>query len=160
MPSPDRLEFCQSIRGVTTKSGGNVEFLGRMLVPPTLYQNIQDVPILIHRPPQIIPFTVDGEKDLVQVPLVTWLGSSMTELIGICLAKLAAPLPDGFVRHDHPADEQEFFHVAVAETEAEVQPDAMADDLSREAVILVSAGRECACAMSIAHRTGVGQTAQ
>jgi hypothetical protein len=82
------------------------------------------------------------------------------ELISILLPKLATPLPDGFIRHDHPADEQEFFHVTVAQTEAVIQPDAMADDLSREAVILVSAGRERAHTMSIAHQTGVGQAAQ
>jgi hypothetical protein len=40
--------------------------------------------------------------------------------IGIRLAELAAPLPDGFRRHDHAAHDQPFFHVAVAEREAAV----------------------------------------
>ena len=85
-------------------------------------------------------FLVDREKHLVQVPLVARPGPSMPELIGIGLPELQAPLPDGFIGHDHPTGEQEFFDIAVAETEAEVQPDAIADDLSREAVVFVWVG--------------------
>lgn len=46
------------------------EFLGRVLVPPALHENIQDVAVLIHRPPQIVTFAVNSEKDLIQMPLV------------------------------------------------------------------------------------------
>src|SRR5882724_692334 len=46
------------------------ELLGGVLVPPTLYENIQDVAVLIHGTPQIVAFTVDREKNLIQVPLV------------------------------------------------------------------------------------------
>jgi hypothetical protein len=74
------------------------EFLGGILVPPPLHQDIKDVPFLVHRPPEIVAFTTDREKDLVQVPLVAGLGPSMPELIGIGLAELAAPLPDGLSR--------------------------------------------------------------
>jgi hypothetical protein len=62
----------------------------------------------------------------------------MAEFIRIGLAEVAAPLPNRFVRHQDPAGEQEFFPIAVAEAEAEIQPHAMADDLCREAVILIA----------------------
>jgi hypothetical protein len=42
--------------------------------------------------------------------------------------------------HDNPAGEEELFHIAVAETEAEVQPDAVADDLGRKSVIFIGGG--------------------
>jgi hypothetical protein len=65
-----------------------------------------------------------------------------------------------FVGYEDPAGESRRFDIAIARTEAAIQPNLRAAELSREAVILVSAGRECAHAMSIAHQTGVGQAAQ
>lgn len=47
------------------------------------------------------------------------------ELIGVLLAKFPTPLSG-----------EEFLHVAVAETESKIEPDAMADDLGWEAVML------------------------
>ena len=47
-----------------------------LLVPPTLYQDIKDVPFLIHRPPEIVAFPTDREKDLVQVPLIAEPGAA------------------------------------------------------------------------------------
>jgi hypothetical protein len=116
------------------------EFLGRVLVAPALYKNIQDVPSLIHRPPQIITLTVECERDFIQVPLVTWPGASMAELIGIFLAKLAAPLPDRLVGHRDAAGKQELFHVPITEAETEIQPDRVPDNLGREAVVLTAVG--------------------
>ena len=81
-------------------------------------------------------------------------------MIGVLLAKRAAPLPDRFIGHDDAAGEQQLFDVAVAETEAEVQPNAMADDLSWKAVMLVSISRWCAHEASIAHRARATQVAQ
>jgi hypothetical protein len=88
-----------------------------------LRENIQDVAVLIHRSPQVVTCIIDGEKDLIEVPFVTWPRAPMPEFIRIGWAELAAPLPDGFIGHSDPTDEQELFHIAVAETGAEVQPD-------------------------------------
>jgi hypothetical protein len=41
------------------------ELSGSVLVPPTLHQNIEDVPFLIHRPPQLESFAANGEKYLI-----------------------------------------------------------------------------------------------
>jgi hypothetical protein len=82
----------------------------------------------------------------------------MPEFIRIGLTELAAPLPDGFIGHDNPSGEQEFFDIAVAETEAEVQPDAVADDLGWETVILVAVvGSWCLHAASMPHLTAARQ---
>ena len=56
--------------------------------------------------------------------------------------------------------EQQLFHIAVAETEAEVQPNAMGDDPSWEAVVLVSMSQWCAHEASIAHRARATQVTQ
>jgi hypothetical protein len=62
------------------------------------------------------------------------------QLIGIILPKLETPLADGLMGHVDAALEQEFLHVAVAQREAIIQPDAMADDLPGEAVVFVAFG--------------------
>ena len=108
-----------------------------MLVATALHENIEDIAILIHRPPEVMALAMYREEYLVQVPLVAWLGSPATPLIGVCLAKLPAPLADGFIGHDGATDEQKFFYITVAEREAEIQPDGVADDLPRKPMMFV-----------------------
>jgi hypothetical protein len=105
-----------------------------------LDENIQDVAILVDRLPQVMPLTVNGEKHLIEVPLVTWSRPPMPEFIRIGLTELAAPLPDGFIGHDNPTGEQEFFDIPVAEAEAEIQPHRVADDFRWKPVVLVGRG--------------------
>jgi hypothetical protein len=50
------------------------------------------------------------------------------------LAEFPTPFADRFVGDDHAADEQQFFHVTMAERKAEIQPDSMANDLTRKAM--------------------------
>src|ERR687887_2921221 len=85
-------------------------------------------------------FTIDGEKHLIQVPLVPWLGASMLQLIGVVLPKFPTPLADGFMSDVDPAFEQQFLHSAIAQGEAVVEPDPMADDLAGKAVMFVALG--------------------
>jgi hypothetical protein len=93
------------------------KLLRALCISTALDENIQDVAILVDSPPQVMPLTVNGEKHLIEVPLVTWSGPPMPEFIRIGLTELAAPLPDGFIGHDHPAGEQEFFDIPIAEAE-------------------------------------------
>jgi hypothetical protein len=120
----------------------------------TLHQNIEDVPLLIHGPLEVVPPTMNREQDLIQMPLITWPGTSTAQLIGVLLAKLATPFPDRLVGHDHATDEQKLLYISVTEAEPVVQPHAMANDLSREAVVLISMSQWCAHDASIAHHAG------
>jgi hypothetical protein len=74
------------------------KLLRRLLVAPTLHQDVEDVVLLLDSTPQVMPFTIDRQKHLSQVPLVTWLGSSVLQPIRIILPKLQTPLADGFMR--------------------------------------------------------------
>jgi hypothetical protein len=136
------------------------ELLGGGLVPPPLHQDVQDIPLLIHGPPEIMALPIEREEDFIQMPLVASPGPSMPEPIRIGLAEFAAPLADGLIGHDNPTGEQEFFHIAVAQAEAEVQPDTMADDLGWKAMVLVLISRWWAHEASIAYQAGTGQAAQ
>jgi hypothetical protein len=97
--------------------------------------------VLIYGPPQIIAFIVDGQKRLVQMALVAWPGASSGESIGILLAKFSSPIAHGFVRHDDAALGHHLLDVPIAQAEAEIEPDTMADNLRREAVAFVEMRR-------------------
>jgi hypothetical protein len=46
------------------------KLLRRLFVASALHQNIQDIIVLIHRPPQVMAFAMDRQKNLVQMPFV------------------------------------------------------------------------------------------
>src|SRR5499427_4131186 len=85
-------------------------------------------------------FAMNRQKHLVQIPLVSWLGASTLQSIGIVLAKLQTPLADGFMGDVDTAFEQQLLHVTIAQREAVIEPDPMADDLAGKAVIFVALG--------------------
>jgi hypothetical protein len=99
--------------------------------------NIQDVAVLIDRPPQIVTFAVDGEEDLIQMPLIARPGPSAPQLIGVGLPEFPAPIAHSFVRQQNAAFCQELFDITVAQAKANIQPHAVADDLCWEAMALI-----------------------
>jgi hypothetical protein len=115
---------------------------------------------LIDGAPEILACPNDRQKDLIEMPFVAGSRPSASQLSGILLAELHAPLANGFIRDADSSGEQQFFDVAKAQAEAEIQPDSMADDLGGEAVVLVTVRRWCAHATSMAHQAGAGQAAQ
>jgi len=110
----------------------------RVCVPPALHQDIQHVAVLIDGSPQIRPFPIDGEKDLIQVPLVPTPRATAAEFVRVRLPKLQAPLAHGFVGHDDSALCQKLFDIAKTEREAEIQPNCVADNFRWEAKALVA----------------------
>src|SRR6516165_1885235 len=70
-------------------------------------------------------------------------GKAATDLIGEPLAELARPLPHGFMADDDATRGQQLLHHAQPEREAEIEPDGMADDLSREAIPGVAGASRC-----------------
>jgi len=116
------------------------EFLRGLLVPSALHQDIQDISVLIYRPPEIMPLAFDRQKHLIHMPLVTGPRTAATELIRIRLAKFATPFANGLIGHDDSAFKQDLFDITEAQTEPEVQPDGVADDFHGKAVILIVRG--------------------
>ena len=82
------------------------ELLRGSLVPLTLYEDIEDIVVLIHRAPEVVPFAMNGQKDLVQVPFVARARPSAPQPIGVVLATLPTPLADGFMGHRDTAFQQ------------------------------------------------------
>jgi hypothetical protein len=117
------------------------ELRGGCFVAATLDQNIEDMAILIDRPPQIVPPPLNREKGLIQMPRIARPGTSAAQLIGVSLAERAASFPDRLVGHRDAAGKQQCFHIAVTEAEPVVEPHTMADHLCGKAVMYVAVGQ-------------------
>jgi hypothetical protein len=116
------------------------ELLGSFLIPTTLPQEIKHVPVLINGSPPIVILALDRQKHLIPVPFIAGPRTATMELSGIVLAKLAPPFADGFIRDDHAAFKQQFFDIPEAQAETKVEPDGVANDLDRKAVVLIARG--------------------
>src|SRR5262249_25771439 len=109
------------------------ELLRPLFIAPALDQNVEDVVVLVDSAPQVMAFAMNRQKHLVQIPLVSWLGTSTLQSIGIVLAKLQTPLADGFMGDVDTAFEQQLLHVTVTQREAIIEPDPMTDNLAGKA---------------------------
>jgi hypothetical protein len=50
--------------------------LRRLLVAPPLHEHIKHIAVLIDSTLQIMPLTLNGQEDFIEVPLVPWSGAS------------------------------------------------------------------------------------
>src|SRR6266487_9146 len=114
---------------------------GCMLVTSALYQDIQHVAVLIHRPPQVVLLATNREYDLVQMPFVPTARTAVAQFIGVGLSKLQAPLMDGFIREDDTALGHQLFDISITEGETEIQPHTVADNFRRETEAFVIGSR-------------------
>src|SRR5438128_9208643 len=73
------------------------ELLCRSLISAALDRDIEYVAVLIHCPLQIVIFTLDRQKHFIHMPFVAGSGAATTKLMGIRLAKLAAPLANRLI---------------------------------------------------------------
>ena len=84
--------------------GGTVQALwSRLLLArrsrTRLHEDVDDVAILIDGTPEIVPLSLDGDEDLVQVPCVAQPALSTLEPASVFRTELDAPKPDRFVEH-------------------------------------------------------------
>jgi hypothetical protein len=131
-----------------------------VLVPPALPQDIEDVPLLSHGAPAIVPLPTNRAQGRIQMPLIARPGTSTAQLMGVLRAKLATPLPDRLVGHHDAAGKQELFHVPLPEANPDIQPDRVTDKLGAEAVVLLALDRWWVHAASMPHRAEPVQAAQ
>ena len=106
----------------------------RTPVPTRLDEEIDQVTVLIHRAPQILPLAVDRDEHFVQEPRIAESTLSALQPPGVIGAELPAPLPNGFVRHDEASLGQEILDIPEAQAVSVIQPDGVADDVRRKAM--------------------------
>ena len=103
-----------------------------------LNQDVEHNPILVDSAPEVVLNTRDPDENVIHVPFVAWPRPSATHAIGERRGKLPAPAPDRLVVDNDAALSQNQLNIPQTEAEDVVQPDAVADNLSGEAVSIAS----------------------
>src|SRR3984885_5113925 len=117
------------------------EPLGRFATAPALHEDIEHIPILIHRAPEIVQLAANADEHLVHEPLVARLGSAPLQSFGEQPPETDAPVADGFVADHDTVSSQDHLDVAQAQAEAVIEPDSMLDDRGWKAEAKVGIGR-------------------
>ena len=98
----------QSLEQFTEKS---LRCLG---VTTPLNQNIQNVAILVHSPPQVMLLAFDPNENLIKVPSVTRSTRPGLAPLGVLMAKTKTPLADRLVGDVDSPTHQYFFNIPEA----------------------------------------------
>lgn len=114
---------------------------GRLGIAPSLHDLVEDIAVLIDRPPQSVLRAADGDDDLAKVSDVAQPRSLALQSTGIIGSKLHRPTLHGFIGDDDTALHQHFLHQAQAQRKAKVKPQRMGDDRRWKSVALVSDGQ-------------------
>src|SRR6266436_5865951 len=111
---------------------------GGLLVAPALDENIENEAVPVDGTPEPMLLPGEANDDLIEVPFVATEGRSPTDAAGEFPAEFQAPLPDRLVRHRDTAGGQHLLDHAQAQRKPKIQPDRVADDLSRVAMARVN----------------------
>jgi hypothetical protein len=111
---------------------------GRLLVPPTLDQDINRVAVLINGPPQILLFPLNRDEHFVEIPGISQATLSFLQFSSIRGSKLLTPLANGFIGDGEATLGEEFFNFTKAEAEPMIQPDGVADNVGGKTMTVVA----------------------
>jgi hypothetical protein len=85
-----------------------------------LYEDIEDMAVLVDGASQIVPLSVNGEKDFIQVPLVPRSGTPAAQLIGVCPPGFPTPIPHRLIGQDDATSRHELFDIQIAQAETKI----------------------------------------
>ena len=114
------------------------ELEGDASIPSGLHQDVDLVPVLVDRPPQVLLPALNPDEQLIQilgVALPTPPGPQPSSIVG---PERPTPLPNRLVGDRDSVLREEILHVPETETEPVVQPDRVTDDLGRKPVSSVA----------------------
>lgn len=100
----------------------------------------QHSPSIVRSLQQTLALAADQDDHLVELPLAAWRRSLAAQVGCALQPQPRDPSPDRLVRNIQAAFAQVFLDGAVAEREAQIKPDSVADDVGREAVASVEIG--------------------
>ena len=109
----------------------------RLAVSPWLNEDVQYLAFAVHGTPDVQLSAVDEQRYFVEMPPSVRPRPSSSQLARNDPAELQSPAADRLVGHiDAPLGE-DILDVAVAQSEAEIEPDGLLDDDARKAVAAV-----------------------
>jgi hypothetical protein len=88
--------------------------------------------------PEIHPHTGDPDHHFIQMPSIARPRPTPAQPSRNWRAELQHPTPHRFIGDVEPAFGEQFLHVAVAQREAELEPDCMLDDLGRKTMAAIA----------------------
>jgi hypothetical protein len=109
----------------------------RPSVASALDEHIEDLALVIDGAPQIQPLAGDAHYHLVQMPAIVRPRTALTKPSCDDGTEFQQPTPHRFVRDVETTLGQQFLDIAVAQGEAEIEPNRVPDDLGREAMAAV-----------------------
>ena len=113
------------------------QFERRLAVSPRLNQDVQNLAFAVHGTSDVQLSAVDGDKHFVEMPPHVRPRPSSSQLAGNGGAELQSPTADRLVGHIDTSLGEHVLDVAVAQSEAEIEPDGLLDDDARIAVAVV-----------------------
>jgi hypothetical protein len=102
-----------------------------------LNQDIQNFSFAVDRPPQIHALAIDADEDLIEAPASVGPWTRCSQPPGIGQAEFQRSAPDSLVGDLDAALRKEILDIPEAQWEAQIQPDRVLDDLSREAMTAI-----------------------
>ena len=123
---------------VTSNFGAKPCFLSSLRISRSLDKQVEDLALVIDGPPEVHPLPGDPHHHLVQVPSVARPRAPLAQPSRDRGTEFQHPAPHRFVGDVEPALGQQFLDIAVAQGEAEIEPDRVLDDLGWEAMTAVA----------------------
>jgi hypothetical protein len=108
-----------------------------LFIPSSGNQNIENNPFLIDCSPEVMSFAIDFYENLIDMPLITRLTSSLTQLSGLFFTKLQAPSSNRFVADNDTPFSQQQFHITITEGKTKIEPDTMLYNLDGKTTTLI-----------------------
>jgi hypothetical protein len=95
-------------------------------------------PFGVDSSPQIDHAASDFQIDFIQMPGGVGIGTASAQVRRDRRPKMVPPTPNGLIRDRNATLRQQLFNVAEAQSEPEIQPDRLLNDLKRESVSVVA----------------------
>ena len=107
-------------------------------IASTLNQHVENLALMVDGTPEIHSFAGDAHHHLVEMPAIARPRATPTQPSRDPRTELQHPAPHRFVGDVEPSFGQELLDIAIAQSEAEIEPDRVLDDLGRKAMAEVA----------------------
>jgi hypothetical protein len=103
-----------------------------------VYEDVDEVAVLIDGAPQVSAFALDVDEHLVEKPPITARPLAFLDTPCVLGAEGLAPLSNRFVGNGYPTFSQEIFDILKTQGEPVIQPNGMHDDVGQKSVSAIT----------------------
>ena len=110
------------------------ETRGRPSITKRLDEDVEQVAVLVYRPPEISTAALNFHKQLVEIPGVAQASLPSSQRARVLRTKGPTPLSNRFVGHRDSTLREQILGIAEAQAEPMIKPHGVADDFRRKSV--------------------------